>query len=249
MSGAQIPDPTDGLDLCDPGGLDPGDISLGDFCGTDAGTEFLNSSRELRAPRQRVVSPRHVRYENAVALARRVLLTDEAPRWDCVVGGGFIFGDFLEAWLTTRNVQATRMTINTLSLSQDNADSLASLMRTRHILRLDLIVSDYFFSHERRGLIPYLHERLGGQGHGRFRLAVCSTHMKTVTMTTAGGRRVAIHGSANLRSSGNIEQFTMEINPALCDFYDRTTDAVMERYEATGRSVRNSRLNDAAGIR
>ena len=31
---------------------------------------------------------------------------------------------------------------------------------------------------------------------------------------------MVIHGSANLRSSGNIEQFTIEENPELYDFYE-----------------------------
>ena len=49
-----------------------------------------------------------------------------------------------------------------------------------------------------------------------------------------------MHGSANLRSSGNIEQFTMEENPELFDFYDQHLSRIVEKYATIRKPIRNS---------
>ena len=92
------------------------------------------------------------------------------------------------------------MTISTLSLSQDNIDSLANLLDWGYIDELNLIVSAYWFSHERWSLVPYCYERLDKED--KFQLAVAGIHTKTCQFETLGGKRIVIHGSANLRSSG-----------------------------------------------
>ena len=38
---------------------------------------------------------------------------------------------------------------------------------------------------------------------------------------------MVLHGSSNLRSSGNIEQFTIEENPELYDFYKELFDKII----------------------
>lgn len=182
-----------------------------------------------------------VMYDNAEKLARELRL-DRYQRSDVIISGAFIFGDFIEAYMTTHRAATERMTISTLSLSQNNVDSLANLMEAGYIGRLDMIVSVYFWSHERYGLIPYIYRKLDKDD--RFQLAVAGVHTKTVHFETRGGRKIVIHGSANLRSSGSIEQFTIEENPELFDFYTEQYDKIIDRYKTINKAVRNADLWD-----
>ena len=51
-----------------------------------------------------------------------------------------------------------------------------------------------------------------------------------------------IHGSANLRSSANIEQFTIEDNPELFDFYEELQDNILDHYKTINKPIRVSKL-------
>lgn len=61
---------------------------------------------------------------------------------------------------------------------------------------------------------------------------------------THDGEKVVIHGSANLRSSGNVEQFTIEENPTLYDFYEDLFGKVMERFGTIQKDIRHHELWD-----
>ena len=132
------------------------------------------------------------------------------------------------------------MTISTLSLSQNNVDSLHNLLKYGYIDELNLIVSVYFYGNEIRALIPYIYRQLDIDN--KFQLAVAGIHTKTCQFETLGGRKVIIHGSANLRSSGNIEQFTIEENPELYEFYDEAFSKVLDKYATIKKPVRHSQL-------
>jgi hypothetical protein len=132
------------------------------------------------------------------------------------------------------------MTISTLSLSQDNIDSLANLLNWGYIDELNLVVSAYWFSHERWTLVPYCYEVLDKDN--KFQLAVAGIHTKTCQFESLGGKKIVIHGSANLRSSGNIEQFTIEENPQIYDFYDEVYSNILDRYATIRKQIRGKDL-------
>jgi hypothetical protein len=136
------------------------------------------------------------------------------------------------------------MTITTLSLSQDNVDSLHNLLAGGFVDELNLIVSVYFFGHERHSLIPYIYEKLDIDN--KFQFAVASIHTKTVNFETSGGRKIVIHGSANLRSSANIEQFTIEENEGLYEFYQSHFSSILDRYRTINKNkpIRDNELWD-----
>ena len=183
----------------------------------------------------------HIKYDNAVKLARELRLEPNG-RFNTIVAGSFIFGDFIEAYIVEHNIKVPRMTITTLSMSQDNVDSLANLLHGGYVEQLDLIISHYFYANERQALIPYIYETLDIDD--RFQLAVAGTHTKTVTFDTTGGKKIVIHGSANLRSSANLEQFTIEDNAELFDFYTDIQDNILERYKTINKPIRVSKLWD-----
>ena len=206
------------------------DLSLLEFIAAD-------ESEETRYTKPRVVEEgaQQVMFENALSLARAIEIK-EGMRVDAFVSGNFIFGDFIEAFLTEKDAKAETMTISTLSLNQNNIDSLAELMRNDYIGELNMIVSVYFWGNERHGLIPYIYRELD-MGN-RFQLAVADVHAKTVHFATSGGKKIVIHGSANLRSSGNVEQFTIEENPSLYEFYNEKLGALVEKYGTIRKNIR-----------
>lgn len=205
-----------------------------DFTLFDYDREDNNSDVRYMRPRPARMPTACVRYDNAEALAREI---DFKPcmRYDMFVSGSFIFGDFIEAFLRHNNCKATQMTIGTLSMSRENVDSLYLLMDKGFIDNLRLMVSDYFYGHERRDTVPYIYKRLDIDN--RFQLGVARVHTKTCHFQSLGGKKIVMHASANLRSSGNVEQLTIEENPTLYDFYEETYDILFNAFQTINHSV------------
>lgn len=88
---------------------------------------------------------------------------------------------------------------------------------------------------EIRALIPYIYRQLDIDN--RLQLAVANVHTKTAQLETLGGKKIIAHGSANLRSSGSIEQFTIEENAELYDFYDEMFSRILGRYATIRKAV------------
>lgn len=208
------------------------DIDFADF---DLDEE--DDSPKTRYMRPHVVNlqSKHVKYRFAEELAK-ALRVEKSMRADAIVDGSFIFGDFIEAFIVTHNVLCEEMTISTLSLSQNNIDSLANLKRNGYIKQLNLIVSAYFYSHEKFNLIPYIYEQLDFDDN--FQLAVARTHTKTCQFRTGGGKFIVMHGSANMRSSQNIEQFTIEENESLYAFYEEYFNELTEKHKTINYGIR-----------
>ncbi|TXD47359.1 hypothetical protein [Polaribacter sp. IC073] len=166
-----------------------------------------------------------VKYKNAKQLANDV---DIEARNFCIISGNFIFGDFIEALLVENKRKAEVLTISTLSLSQENVDSLHNLITNGYIGKLNMIISDYFYSHERHNLVKYMFDKLNIDDC--FQLSVCRTHTKITLIETHLNEKLVIHGSANLRSSDNIEQFMIEPNESLYDFNLEYMDSIKEKF-------------------
>ncbi len=156
-----------------------------------------------------------------------------------ILDGSFIFGDLLEAILVGQDLFASRLDIQTLSLSQENVDSLATLLIKDYVGELNLIVSDYFYSHERQTLIPYIYEQLDIDD--KFQLAVAGTHVKVIT-ADIDNIKMVMHGSSNLRSSGNIEQVSIQDNKEIYNFMLSINDIILDKYKTINKSIRRNRL-------
>lgn len=221
-----------------------GDLALDRFDAEALGLDFdaltpddltLETQLQTRihAPlKTRMLHPALVRYENAEQLAREIgPLADIGARCHAVVNGNFIFGDFIEAWICEHDWSVPDLYIGTLSLSAENIDSLANLLIGDWVQRLHLIVSDYWFSHERHrnGLVPYAYQELD-LGGDRFQLSVTASHAKVALIQTTQGARYVLHGSANLRSSASIEQLAIEHDPELYAFHQSWLAALEAQY-------------------
>lgn len=210
----------------------------------DSDTTF--ETRYIKPPRTKQIAEKNLKYSNAEKLAKDIVI-EKGSRYFVVINGSFIFGDLIEAIIVGNNATVKKLTISTLSMSQNNIDSLAGLLKQGYIKELNLIISDYFFSHERNGLIKYAYEQLDIDN--RFQLAVASTHCKLCIFETMGGKKVVIHGSANLRSSSNLEQIVIEESKELYDFNNQYQDKIIEVYKTIDKSVRRTKLWNAVTLK
>lgn len=168
-----------------------------------------------------------VKFENARDLAIETRLNPK-ERYDVLVAGNFIFGDFIEAYFVYNQVHTKRLVLSTLSMSQNNIDSLKTLLLKGYVDRIDLVISHYFYSMEKHNLIPYMYKELNY--NNTFQSAIAFTHTKVVMAELNTGQKIVINGSANLRSSGNIETFTIEDNSEVYDFHLSYHDDILEKY-------------------
>lgn len=224
------------------------DIDL-DEIELELGGPMLDSDGlETRYIRRLPVSPRKRfrgkgKYSNADKLAKEIIL-EPGVRYDVIVAGNFIFGDLIEALFATRGMIAKKMTISTLSLKQENVDSLRNLLEWGMVEELNLIISGYYYYSERHRMIPYIYEKLDIED--RFQLAAADVHTKVCQFETIRGTKYVIHGSANLRSSDNLEQITIEEDPELYAFYEEFHDSIIEHYKTIDKNVKNPAIRGGA---
>lgn len=183
-------------------------------------------------------------YENAEQFARQIDLTP-GHRTFAWVSGTFIFGDIIEALITARNVGIRKLYITTLSLSQENIDSLKNVMMYmgEDLERLVLVMSGYQYSHEKFGLVPYMYDQLD-DGTNRVQIAFGRWHNKLITIETVLGHTITIHGSANLRSSNSIEQVMVEIDDReLHDFNVGIMEHIAQHFGTINYNVPRDKLH------
>jgi len=196
-------------------------------------------ARIVKPPRIKEVPERALKYEYAEQLAKDIQI-ETGCRYYVLISGNFIAGDFIEALITENNWHVKKMTISTLSLHQGNVDSLVNLIEGNYIDELNLIVSAYFYAHERGSLVKYIHDNLDKDN--KFQFAAAGTHCKITNIETHCGLKICIHGSSNLRSSGNIEQIMIEENQYLYDFNQEVFDQILDKYKTINKSIRRDKL-------
>lgn len=199
------------------------------------------SSRYINPPASVEINEKYLKYKNAEKLAKDIKI-DTKSRYFVIIDGSFYFGDFIEALIVENDWNCLNMTISTLSMNQNNVDSLANLLQGDYVQNLNLIVSDYFFAHERNGLVPYIYQELDKDD--KFQLAAAGTHCKLCIIETECGKKIIIHGSANLRTSSNIEQFVIEESEELYNFNHDFQNRIIEKYKTIKKSLRVGKLWD-----
>ena len=212
-----------------------------DLSGFDVGFEVESAIENQRYQKPVMQKTKIATYENAVQLAEEVDL-HEGFRAFCLLSGNFIFGDFIEAMTELDKWRIDKITIHTLTMSQDSIDSLSNVIDMDQPSSLHIIMSDYWYAHEQgkaNGLLWELYEKCDiGDG---FRLAFCRTHAKVCTIQTKSGHKIVLHGSANLRSHGVIEQMTIENDPNLYDFIEAFNDGILNEYDIINHKAKRMR--------
>jgi hypothetical protein len=183
-----------------------------------------------------------IKYANAEKLAKEIDISKDTRSF-VIVSGNFIFGDFLETLIFDRKLNVKNIYISTLSISENNIDSLRNIQIISHksLNQMNIILSDYFFSHEKWNLVKYLYQELDKDN--KLQVAYCGNHCKISMIETHDGLFYIMHGSANLRSSGNIEQFVFEENEELYKFNKSYMDAIIKKYKTINKSIRGNKLD------
>lgn len=215
------------------------DFDLGGFGTADS---FTNIENRYKLPRvHSKVKSAAVKYDNAEKFiddfSKEILAGN---RVHLVMSGNFIFGDIFEALAVKENILFDDLTISTLSISKDNVDSFHNLIAGDYCHSLNLIVSDYFWSHNRQNA-PYIYNKL--DINNMFQLAVAGTHTK-ITLIRIGDKKIVIKGSANMRSSRCVEEATIETCADLYDFHKQWHDEILKNYGTIKKAVRASMLFD-----
>jgi ACT domain-containing protein len=173
----------------------------------------IKNEPALKKPKKWIVTePRNVQHcpQNMVKakyakdFAAQVDLPQVGQEVTCITSGYFVFGDILEA-LASKFGRIHCLTISTLSMSDANVDMLARMIRNEQLDHLNLLISVYFHAHERRGTFQRLLDSIHPDC---MKIGVAAIHTKTMCIDCEAGHFV-ISGSANLRSSSSIEQFTI----------------------------------------
>lgn len=197
------------------------------------------STRYIKPKKSIEIDEKYLKYRNAEKLAKDIKI-EKQSRYFVIIDGSFYFGDFIEALIVENNWLCKKIIISTLSMNQNNVDSLANIMNGGYCESLDLIVSDFFFSHERNSLIPYIYQEL--DKNNNFQLAAAGTHCKLCIIETDCGKKIVIHGSANLRTSSNIEQIVIEESKELFDFNFEFQTNIVNKYQTIKKSLRGQKL-------
>jgi hypothetical protein len=181
----------------------------------------------------KITKPKKVMYDNAIKMANEIDIHKGMSIY-AIVSGNFIFGDLLEALVTEKKLKS-KLYISTLSMSENNIDSLANIMYSGLCDELHLIVSSYFYSHELHNLIPYLYDELEKDKDWNFTLSVAGSHMKIALIET-DELKLTLQGSANLRSSRSVEQFSIVDDAELFDFNRKYIDIIEQTYKINKKS-------------
>lgn len=194
----------------------------------DDDSDEMHDCRYIR-PVLHPVPRRTVRYEKAAALARDLGLLKKHERVDAIISGKFIMGDFIEAYMVEHDLHTERLLISTLSYNENNVDSLLNLLDGGYVDTLDIVVSPYFFAHERNTLIRYTYEKLDNE-QNRLQLAVAPVHTKTYQFITDEGLNLIFHGSANMRANANFENMIFEESEQTFKFYADFYDEILREF-------------------
>lgn len=225
------------FEIPDAGGVDF-DFDTKEF-ELDFSTEIDMGARRYQKP----VLKKTVRaaYNNALNAARGIELK-EGFRAFMLVSGNFIFGDLIEAMSQLDKWRIDKITIHTLTMSQDSIDSLENVITMDQPSQVHIIMSDYWYANEcgrANGLLWELLDKCDiGDG---FRLGFCRTHAKICTIQTKAGHKIVMHGSANMRSHGVIEQLTIENDSEMYDFVERFNDGILDEYDIINRNVKRKK--------
>jgi hypothetical protein len=203
----------------------------------------VQSSRFIEPHDCEEIAEWRVKYANADKLAKEIGPLPENFRAIVILDGKFIMGDFIEALIVRNNWLCEELTISTLSMSQENVDSFQNLVKGGYLKSLNLIVSHYYFATERGKLMPYLYDKLDVERDGyEFQMAVASVHTKIALIRTTCGKKISIHGSANMRTSSNIEQIVVENNAEVFDFFSEIHHGIIKAHATIDKAVRRTAL-------
>lgn len=189
---------------------------------------------------RRTIRPIVAKFHRAKDLADKIGALNEGDAVYAIISGDFIAGDLIEAYLVKYNLRADEIILASYSYNQNMIDSLVNLRNAGYVGSIGMVVSDFFFSHERAGAVAYTIAKLAPLAtvSEPFALAAAGSHLKVTLIKTQCGRHIVIHGSANLRSSRCVEQIMIECNQDLYEFNRTILAKVLTKYRAKHPAIK-----------
>ena len=182
------------------------------------------------------VPRKHIKASKAVPLAKELCqLKEENTFVNAVIPGDFVFCDLLEA--IANELGRIKLCIGTLSYSYENVDTFRRMFENGTLEALSMVVSDYFYAHERRGVYRYTLERLPLPATN---IAVAGLHTKIHLIEDEHGNKYVLEGSANLRSSQNVEQFVFMKSKSAFEFHEQWLSQLLDKYSVINREKTKS---------
>ena len=163
-----------------------------------------------------------IRPENAACIVAN-LPAGPGDRTHCVLRGDFVLCDMIPQVIAASGGECDHLRIATLGMSVANADTLACLVERGAVRKLTVVVSHYFQQVDKTTTFRTVSERLAGKA----RLAVTRSHAKVILIPTLRDAYV-FEGSANLRSSDNLEQMLVVNDRETHDFHAAWIDQLAE---------------------
>jgi len=152
---------------------------------------------------------RFIKPENAQCLAP--YLPDPGETTHAIVRGDFVLAEIIPVILKKKTAET--IAIATLGMSEKNAEMLAGLHARGQVQNLQIVVSHYFASVDATSTFAKVCQILGPHAP-----AVTRNHAKVIIIIQPPNF-YTVAGSANLRSSDNIEQFAIWNDPEVADFH------------------------------
>lgn len=183
----------------------------------------LRVAAKEKDKRRRRGIKRLIRPENARPIVDE--LPEDGERLHCILRGDFVLCDLIPLILAKRGA-CTHLRVATLGLSTANAETLANLKAAGLVGEITLVASHYFQQVDKTTTFRQVSAIL----EGKARVVVCRSHAKVILLPTTSGDHLVIEGSANLRSSDNLEQMLMLNCQATHDFHAAWIDDLATTY-------------------
>lgn len=187
---------------------------------------FHRHAAKSRDARQRRGIKKLIRPENARAIVP-LLPGHSDERLHCVLRGDFVLCELIPLIIAHRGA-CPHLRVATLGLSAANAEQLANLFTAGLIGELTIVASHYFQQVDKTTTYRQICAILAGKA----RLVITRSHAKVILLPTAGGDHYIIEGSANLRSSDNLEQMLILNDQETHDFHAEWMDDLARDHAA-----------------
>lgn len=132
------------------------------------------------------------------------LLPADDERLHCILRGDFVICDLIPLIVRARG-RCPHLRLATLGLSTANAECLRSLQKEGLVGDITLVASHYFQQVDKTTTYRRVMTILGNAA----KVIVTRSHAKVFLIPTERGDWFTIEGSANLRSSDNLEQIVI----------------------------------------
>lgn len=153
-----------------------------------------------------------------------------------IMTGRYDLTDLLDVVLS-RLGKAKHLRIATLSFNRHNVKQLAAWLESGRVKRLTVLCSLFFYEHNP----DTFRELQGAMRPARGdRLGASRNHCKVCCLHLAGGAKLALEGSANLRTNSNREQFCLVNEAKLHDWHAHWIDEAVHGQEVNASDGRTT---------